>query len=942
MKRTYIHLVGASLILVGCGTTPPEQAAERPREAKLALSAGDDSAQAVVTQSPASPAAASNYRRSRKDPNANQYPTGARLPSAEEQSRAQNKTQKILEIRPTALAVERVQKELNQKGGVALGSSPATDSVTTTEQAPAGAELTTVPAQATGALVGSQTAAPASLPATVTVTGTYPSAVNNSSLPAFPEVRSQGGLGSCVCFAVGYYQYTYELGTLAGWNNKNSVDTTKVSPRWLYNLINNGYDGGSWDGDALEILAEQGALTWADFPYIDNGTDPIAYRQWPTGAATWEKALKYKALQYGTLATPNTSDAIAAVKAMLANGHVLTFQTYVYTWEFDTEGVGNDPSTTADDAFVGQAVATWVNGYDGSHEMTIVGYNDNIWVDINDNGIVEPSEKGAFKIANSWGDWWQNGGYAWLHYDAMYDVSQVPAGPSSFMRHAATGSLNWVTARANYQPDLVAEFTASTISRGSMMLRAGRAEYDATQAFDDTDFRAFRMNGGSFAWDGTQTTTPQQASFAIDLTNLASSYNDLRYLWHGTDYSSTPGKLSGLTLVDRLQSNKRTVTTDPAVTLNGNSASGQGVRYKFTDPSKVAHMTSTISNYAFGSVGLGTVGTKVAQLKNTGTGDLLVTSLSKSNVLYSVDPNAPLTIHPGQTQNLTVGFAPAATQTESTNLILRSNDSSVPKATYAMSGTGTSTFGSAPMKVYVLQESNPLDNIIGMRFSIVNTSAATIPIADHRLIYYYYDPYQDQSQMVWDTYYTTVSGTIGSDVRKIYTTQSAGIRKADTALDITFPAGTVINPGQTLIVEGKLHDPTWNLTFDENDDWSWYERADKLAENVVIQHKTSKAISFGSSPEGVFTGATMMAISPNPVGSQATVTFRLDDASLVGSTVYLDLYVYGWRQQSIPYRVMAAGAQTYNLNMSGYWTSNYTLTLKVKNVVVDYVDFQKL
>lgn len=36
--------------------------------------------------------------------------------------------------------------------------------------------------------------------------------------------------------------------------------------------------------------------------------------------------------------------------------------------------------------------------------MTLVGYNDNIWVDINGNGIVDNGEKGAFKIANSWGN----------------------------------------------------------------------------------------------------------------------------------------------------------------------------------------------------------------------------------------------------------------------------------------------------------------------------------------------------------------------------------------------------------------------------------------------------------------------------------------------------------------------------------------------------------
>ncbi len=44
------------------------------------------------------------------------------------------------------------------------------------------------------------------------------------------------------------------------------------------------------------------------------------------------------------------------------------------------------------------------------------GYDDNIWVDINSNGTVDSGEKGAFRIANSWGTGWGEGGYGWLPY----------------------------------------------------------------------------------------------------------------------------------------------------------------------------------------------------------------------------------------------------------------------------------------------------------------------------------------------------------------------------------------------------------------------------------------------------------------------------------------------------------------------------------------------
>ena len=63
--------------------------------------------------------------------------------------------------------------------------------------------------------------------------------------------------------------------------------------------------------------------------------------------------------------------------------------------------------------------------------MTVVGYNDDIWVDINSNGFVDPGEKGAFRIANSWGTGWGEGGFCWMSYDALKNPSAVSGGPGA-------------------------------------------------------------------------------------------------------------------------------------------------------------------------------------------------------------------------------------------------------------------------------------------------------------------------------------------------------------------------------------------------------------------------------------------------------------------------------------------------------------------------------
>jgi hypothetical protein len=172
-----------------------------------------------------------------------------------------------------------------------------------------------------------------------------------------------------------------------------------------------------------------------------------------------------------------------------------------------------------------------------------------------------------------------------------------------------------------------------------------------------------------------------------------------------------------------------------------------------------------------------------------------------------------------------------------------------------------------------------------------------------------------------------------------------GARNADTALELTFPTGTEIAPGDTLIIEGKLHDRSWNLTFDEHDDWSWYARSDSLAENIVVQNKATKAIVFGSSPETATSGAYAMAISPNPVNSKLTATFRIDDPNMSGRWLGLTLYSGDKSQGSWFHRVVATGPQTHELDLSECGSlspGDYTLALEFGLDVMDHVEFQKL
>ncbi|HET9958014.1 MAG TPA: hypothetical protein VFQ61_26130, partial [Polyangiaceae bacterium] len=418
--------------------------------------------------------------RSRKDPDAKRHATGRRELTPQESQAYKLTTPKVVAVRPTQLLVERMRE------ASALKSAEA--KTLESNVVPFGNDIVTA------------SPGEASAPVPLAAATALPRAVDNSTSPAFPEIRDQGSENSCVAFAVGYYQYTYALGKLLGWNNKNSINTTKVSPKFLYNLANSGGDYGTGPGTVHDILRTQGALTWSEFPYSGDASNPTNYLAWPTTAALWKSALRYKSLGPASVGSPTEPGGIEQAKSLLANGQVLTFSTYIYSWEF--EQVDNDPSTSADDGLVGQQIATWQNGSDGGHEATLVGYNDDLWVDINANGVVDSGEKGAFKIANSWGASWKNAGYAWVAYDALRAVSQVPNGPSSDLRMPLIGGIMALAgANTNYQPKLLAEFTVSTASRGELRLALQQTELDRADPVDEYQPTMFQFGGGNYAFD---------------------------------------------------------------------------------------------------------------------------------------------------------------------------------------------------------------------------------------------------------------------------------------------------------------------------------------------------------------------------------------------------------------------------------------------------------
>lgn len=342
-----------------------------------------------------------------------------------------------------------------------------------------------------------------------------PSSVDNSTNGYFPQIDSQGGLGSCTCWAMVYYQFTYT------YNYLHRIPTTRdttFSPRFTYNLINGGNKGGSNHSTVYTVMKQYGNVFWNDLPY--DGKDYLVY---PTDASIYKNALNYKLKSYqkfdeiGTtdrlITSPDDPDLIP-IKTALANHEVLKYSTYFSTWRGAKLKATDNPSINQ--GVVGEEVILSNDSMKGGHAMTIVGYNDNIWTDINNNGQIDSGEMGALKVANSHGDGYANKGFVWVAYDALNCQTCVSGGYNAESRQRTIRDICRIDITPEDElPYQFAEYTINTADRDHTTLVL-QGEYNGSTTNFNVDLSRNRSSSQFYyAYDGSQAAT--DASVTVNL-----------------------------------------------------------------------------------------------------------------------------------------------------------------------------------------------------------------------------------------------------------------------------------------------------------------------------------------------------------------------------------------------------------------------------------------
>ena len=204
-----------------------------------------------------------------------------------------------------------------------------------------------------------------------------PEAVDNSNSQYFPPIGDQDGVGSCVCWSFGYYTNTYYSAKKFGWDLSGASWTGGyygqptpayqdriLSPNFVYNQINMGFDNGSYYVDAIDFISTVGESSWQKFPYVHNPNNgSMNYcTDWP-GEQAYREAPLYRndkgTLYY--LQVTNLTD-IATLKGLLDSGYLISISIDANQYPFMTM---NDVWNASN-----------YNAVSTNHANTIVGYSN--------------------------------------------------------------------------------------------------------------------------------------------------------------------------------------------------------------------------------------------------------------------------------------------------------------------------------------------------------------------------------------------------------------------------------------------------------------------------------------------------------------------------------------------------------------------------------------
>lgn len=404
----------------------------------------------------------------------------------------------------------------------------------------------------------------------------------------------------CNQVAASYYMMSYETNLKK--NLSSQLPQNCFSVYFPWNFGNGGY---GWYGEhyivTMEMLKQFGVPKYTQFPY----EYPPDSSRWMTGYSLYYSAMQNRIEDYYGIKV-NTAEGITALKAWVFNhGGGQYGGTGTFMANIAIGGAGFFPEGTPHEG----AYVVGICGNDALHARTIVGYNNNVCYDYNNDGQytnnidlngdgsidVHDWEKGGFRLAESNGPEWQGDGYMWIMYKAMADAY----GQGGILNNL----VHVIIPDTDYKPKLTAKFRIKHSSRDKIKISVGVSSDTNDNTWEYvTDFPIFNYQGGSKYMQGGESESHKTIEAGVDITKLLEYFNDqgcakLFFIVDESDVSNAyDGQLNFCSFIDYTGSSPiEYVALSSPVTLTNNGRTVYSVVVCADNYDKPEILTESIS-----------------------------------------------------------------------------------------------------------------------------------------------------------------------------------------------------------------------------------------------------------------------------------------------------------------------------------------------------------
>jgi hypothetical protein len=343
-----------------------------------------------------------------------------------------------------------------------------------------------------------------------------PAKVNLAKSKYFPDIFEQYGWSCNQSSSIGYL-LTYELNRLR--DADGGLPENRYSPFYVWNFLNGTNSGtGVSYFDSWEIIKAGGAPNEVDYPNIPD------LKFWMSGYDRYYRAMQNRILRNWSLPIGTPQDLQVLKRYLFDHFDGSKFGGMA---NFQIASGGMNLSKLPRNSYDEGASFITSFGTHVGHALTVVGYNDSIRLDRNGDGeytndldidgdhVVDLNdyEKGALIVANSWGKWWGDNGFAYVPYHLL-------------ARYGSEGglwnkSIHIVEAARTVDPVLTLRIELSHSCRGNVRIMAGISnDPNATEPEHILEFPMFNYQGAQVPFYSSVKPDTTRFELGLDITPL--------------------------------------------------------------------------------------------------------------------------------------------------------------------------------------------------------------------------------------------------------------------------------------------------------------------------------------------------------------------------------------------------------------------------------------